>query len=318
MKPKPSEMSSELRAAIDLRHQAEQRGHFEPLGRLLSLATPHGLITFGSKGGVGTGPDLAWILKPDVEYGELERDCKKLGHVEIGLLVLGQWSGIPPIRKNSHTPCSACSRPCEVCAQTGKKLCEDCGGSGWQSGGNWVSCPGQGCHKETGQYKEDCATCKLSEVRGQIRERSECPMCRGKKDKSGFSQMVCSACRGKKRRSTGLIHGSLDWQLPKCKTCSGTAWRGEWIKTDPEKYSADHVLPMAQSYPHVMLALGPIGAFDLRDFSTGRPRTFSVSRDAAGDLLHLLVPKFVRDSPRCKAYLVGGVVREQAEAGRVA
>ena len=59
--PKPSEMSPEVRAMLDLRHQAEQRGHFEPLGRLLSLDTGHGVIEFGTQQGEATGPDLAIV-----------------------------------------------------------------------------------------------------------------------------------------------------------------------------------------------------------------------------------------------------------------
>ena len=315
---KPSEMSPDLRAMIDLRHQAEQRGHFEPLGRLLSLATPHGLILFGSKNGVGTGPDLAQVRGFDLNATTDDPLGTQRG--DDVLIVLGQWSGLPPIRKNSQTPCPRCSRPCEVCGATGKKLCEECGGLGYKPG-NWVSCPGPGCHADSGKYKEDCATCKLSEVRGQVREQNQCLMCRGVKGGDYFTVMPCSACRGKKKRSTGLVGGSLDWQLPKCKACDGTTWKGEWIKTDPEKYAVDHL--SMQLNPNFkakqeFLALGPIGAFDVRDFATGLPRTFNVSQDAAGDSMHLLVPKIVRDSPRCKAYLVGGVVREANGGQRVA
>ena len=43
---KTSTMSDEVRDMIGVRHLAEQRGHFEPLGRLQWLRTEHGMIQF--------------------------------------------------------------------------------------------------------------------------------------------------------------------------------------------------------------------------------------------------------------------------------
>ena len=317
----PTEMSSDVRAMIDARHQAEQRGHFEPLGRLSSIETAHGLIEFGTLQGVGTGPDLAYAMM-DVPGGV----PKNLPDPVPGkfadwntLLVLGAWLGLPALRRNSCAPCPKCKHVCEVCAGTGKKQCEglDCGGRGYTLG-KWVSCPGPGCHKDTGNYKQDCVTCMGSDVRGMIRENVVCLMCHGEKGADGFSVMTCSACRGTKKRSTGRVNGSLDYCMPVCKGCGGTGFKGELIPQALEKFANATLIHNVASKlgrrmggvrPAEMLALGPIHSFDVKDFATGKLRTFDVSQDVAGDFMHLLVPKVARGS-RSKAYLVGGVVYE--------
>jgi hypothetical protein len=317
-KLKPSEMSPEVRAMIDVRHQAEQRGHFEPLGRLVSLETAHGVIEFGTQQGEATGPDLASMFE--------ERENGGVGRAD-ALLVLGAWTGLPELRRNSQVPCAKCKHICDICEGFGKKQCEglDCGGRGW-IGGNWVSCPGPGCHAETGQYKDDCAKCLKSEVRGMVREQVVCPMCKGERGPNGFTVMTCSGCRGTKKRSTGRVNGSLDWRLPACKACAGTGWKGEFVKQDVNKFtnaelSADTHKQKANVDKFLrytsFLALGPIHSFILKDFGTRRIRSFEVSQDSAGDFLMLLVPKVVRGS-RSKAYLVGGVVREVGSGERVA
>jgi hypothetical protein len=327
-------MSAEVRAMIDVRHQAEQRGHFEPLGRLLSIETAHGMIEFGTLQGVGTGPDLAFVSEYETNYTpineastQIESHSKPFPEAQL-LLVLGAWTGLPPLRRNSSTPCPKCKHVCEVCGGTGKKQCEglDCGGRGYTLG-KWVSCPEPGCHKETGQYKADCLLCARSEVRGMVREEVECLMCHGKKGADGFSVMTCSACKGTKKRSTGLQGGTLDWTKPTCKGCGGTGLKGELVPQALEKFANAEFTAVSQYRSHAgkiekrassgaMLALGPIHAFNLKDFASGKVRTFEVSQDGAGDFMFLLVPKVVRGT-RSKAYLVGGVVRE-ASGQRVA
>jgi len=291
-------MSGEVRAMIDVRHQAEQRGHYEPLGRLLSLETGHGIIQFGSQQGELVGPDLAWGNVADAGSTELENT----------LLVLGEWVGLPALRKNTATPCSKCKHECDICAGTGKKQCEglDCGGRGYTHG-LWLPCPGPQCFKDTGHFKADCATCTESEIRGQIREHVECKMCKG----TGI--MVCSRCRGTKKFSTGRVNGSLDWRMPACKACAGTGFKGEFIKQDVAKFTNAELRCMFKSSKAMqmdMLALGPIHSFTVKDFNSGNFRVFDVNPDAAGDYLMLLVPKVQRRNAR--AYLVGGVVRERS------
>lgn len=320
MKLKPSEMTAEVRAMIDLRHQAEQRGHFEPLGRVLTFETAHGVIQFGTQLGEGTGPDLAWVQKPLNEYGELEREAKKSGHWEIGVLVLGAWPGLPPLRRpiqkgGQNVGCPHCQHTCEICAGTGIKQCEglDCGGRGWVWG-SWIDCPGPGCRGETGAFKDGCQSCADSPIRGQIREQVPCAMCKGSR------VMTCSGCRGTKKRSTGHVGGSLDWRMPPCKTCGGTGWKSELVAQDVNKFTNAvlcYVIPYSRNIarskktrmPYYM-ALGPIHSFTIKDYSTMRPRVFDVSADSAGDFLMLLVPASARQKPQ-KAYLVGGVVRER-------
>jgi hypothetical protein len=312
-KLKPSEMSAEVRSMIDLRHQSEQRGHFEPLGRLLSIETAHGTIEFGTLQGVATGPDLAQISIPNETVEKPQFEQVQSFSLNPALLVLGAWTGLPALRRNSTVPCPKCKHACEVCHSTGKKQCEglDCGGRGYTLG-KWVSCPGPGCHKDTGNYKPDCATCAGSDVRGMMREMVPCLMCKG------TTMMTCSACRGTKKRSTGLVNGSLDWRLPACKACGGTGLKGELVAQPLEKFTnAELVHTTNHVTEHGILALGPIHSFSLKDFTTAKLRTFEVSSDALGDFLMLLVPKVLRGS-RSKAYLVGGVVREVGSGERVA
>ena len=314
-KLKPSEMSAEVRAMLDLRHQAEQRGHFEPLGRLISLDTAHGVIEFGTQQGEATGPDLALAQGFDLNATTEDPLGTRRGNDVI--LVLGAWTGLPALRRNSQLPCAKCRHICDICSGFGKKQCEglDCGGRGW-IGGKWISCLGQGCHAETGQYKDDCAKCLKSEVRGMVREQLVCPMCKGEMGPNGFTLMTCSGCRGTKKRSTGRVNGSLDWRLPACKACAGTGWKGEFVKQDVAKFRAEYSQVLLYNKTP-FLVLGPIHSFILKDFGTRRIRSFEVSQDAAGDFLMLLVPKVVRGS-RSKAYLVGGVVREVGSGERVA
>lgn len=313
---KPSPISSEVRSMVDLRHQAEQRGEFSPLGRLLSLDTSHGLIQFGTQQGECVGPDLGQADFPPI-------DGQKIS-MATGLLVLGAWEGLPSIRNNSQTPCPKCVRICEVCAGSGKKQCEglDCGGRGYTLG-KWISCSGPGCHAETGQYKPNCVTCGKSDVKGMVREHAVCMMCKDFRvhPDDTFSSMTCSACRGVGKRSTGRVDGSLDYRLPTCKACAGTTWKGEFAAQDVAKFTNAILDPLkwqdGKKWPtQTMLALGPIQMFTLKDFGSGRVRTFGVLPDSAGDYLMLLVPKVLRGHP--KAYLVGGVVRESGSGERVA
>ena len=323
-KPKPLEMSAEVKAMIDVRHSAEQRGHFEPLGRLLHLETAHGMIEFPTEQGEGTGPDLA-LCSPlqlsekdarDVDFRMSERE--KTEELEkYGLLILGAWRGLPPLRRNLqkngvNVPCPRCQHTCDICGGTGNKQCEgvDCGGRGWISG-KWIDCPGPRCKADTGKYKADCVTCANSQVRGLMVKEVVCPMCKGSK------VMTCSACRGTKKRSTGHVNGSLNWESPACKACGGTGWKGELVTQDLKKFTNALLLKIDRYATPVskqissgeFLALGPIHSFTLKDFTTLRLRMFDVSPDAHGDYLMLLVPKTPRGNSR--AYLVGGVVRER-------
>lgn len=323
---------------VELRHQAEQRGHYEPLGRLMTMDTAHGVIEFPAERGEGTGPDLAEVTSTQDWPIGMKRDGD--GSV---LIVLGAWAGLPPLRQSLKTPrldrhgkplftgengrsvpegtpgavqvfdhvsCPKCLHVCEVCDGNGTKPCEglNCGGRGW-IGGNWKFCPGPGCREETGMYKPDCATCATSEIRGQVREQVVCPMCEGEK------VMTCSGCRGTGKRSTGHVNGSLDWRLPPCSACGGTGFRGVCVKQDVAKFTNAQLDPLkwqdGKVWPaKTMLALGPIYAFTVNGFGLNRIRTFDVSRDSLGDFLMLLVPASPRTKPQ-KAYLVGGVVRER-------
>ena len=287
-------MSAEVREMIQLRHSAEQRGHFEPLGRLQWMRTEHGLIRFPAVNGEGCGPDLASSGEGSLSSSD-------------ALIVLGRWQGFPPLRVNSSKPCPKCRHACDVCNGGGRKLCELCGGQTWQRG-KWLPCPGPGCVRDTGGFgpgkiKAGCATCMGS---GQVPEQLPCAMC----ESSG--QMTCTRCRGTGKYSTGRVNGSIDWDIaPLCKACSGTCCVGRWEKQDEKKFAnATLVRHSANSIPKTYLVLGPIREFAIRDPQTLRTRLFDVAPDSAGDLLVLLVPRSPRQTPQ-KAYLVGGVVRER-------
>ena len=319
-KLKPSEMSPEVRSMIDLRHQAEQRGYYEPLGRLLSLQTEHGTILWPVERGEGVGPDLARACKPYRNLEDREPE-PQMFECDLALIVLGEWLGLPDLRQNSSVPCSRCRHACDICDGSGKKQCEglDCGGRGWIEG-KWLDCPGPGCKQESGTYKADCLTCSNSTIRGLVKEHVVCPMCCGSK------LMTCSRCKGTAKFSTGRINGSSDWQLPACKFCAGTGWKGKFVKQDVRKFvnaeletlsGLKKLKPDNSKEPKVFrfryktLVLGPIHSFTVSSFGEKRFRTFEVSPDSKGDLLVLLVPATGRTKPQ-KAYLVGGVVRERS------
>lgn len=290
---KSSPMPDEVCGMIDLRHSAEQRGDFEPLGRLVTMITEHGPIEFPCEHGVGTGPDLALTFAT-----RKEENCTI--HSD-ALILLGTWSGLPPLWERTSIPCPRCQHACDVCDGSGKKLCEglDCGGRGWISG-NWISCPGSGCHAETGKFNPNCEVCANSPIRGQIAERVTCKMC------EGSGQMTCSRCRGTGKFSTGMIRGSLDYQLPRCKFCRGTGWKG---KANPQK-----IEQFSNALLDKFSVLGPIYNFTVIPFGQGRGgfKIFDVTPDDKNDMLVLLVPRDKRVRPQ-KAYLLGGVVRERVE-----
>jgi hypothetical protein len=306
-KSTPSEMSSDVRVMIDLRHDAEQRGHYAPLGRLLYLETAHGMISWPSHDGEGVGPDLALAVL-SVEAERAKYDFKK--GLDFESIVLGQWMGLPALRKNSTTPCAKCRHACDVCDGSGKKQCEglNCGGRGTVPG-KFMLCPAPKCSEQTGKINP--AGCEHCGNSGQVAEMIVCPMCCGSK------LMTCSRCRGKGKFSTGRVNGSLDWQLPKCKACAGTGWKGKLEKYDLNKFINAELVRSSSSKrrgaAQHWLVLGPIISLALLDYATGRTRTFEVSADEAGDLLVLLVPASPRQKPQ-KAYLVGGVVRERESA----
>jgi hypothetical protein len=299
---KPAEMSEEIRSMVDLRHSAEQRGNFSPLGRLVSMITQHGTILWPSEQGEGCGPDLAMRANTEFEEGDI------IDHSTF--LVLGQWSGLPALRRNSTTPCPRCRQDCDVCDGSGKKQCEgmQCGGRGTVPDVG-VECPAPGCAAETGKFNPACDKCGGS---GWFVPMIVCLMC------GGSGRMTCSRCRGTGKFSTGRVDGSLDYQLPRCISCDGTGWKGTLEKQDVGKFTnAELVVHRHPGQKSRVLqywfALGPIQSFVVQDFQTSKPRQFEVSPDDKGDLLFLLVPSSPRQKPQ-KAYLVGGKVRESAGA----
>jgi hypothetical protein len=301
-KIKTSDMSAEVKAMLDVRHQAEQRGHYEPLGRLLSLITEHGAIQFPIENGEGTGPDIAALLKPESEGAAGVPPVADMNT----LLVLGVWSGLPPIRHDSSTPCPKCRAACDSCDGSGKKQCQGfgCGGQGWVPG-KWVLCPAENCSGKTGKINpEGCDTCHGA---GQITEQNECQMCNGTK------VMKCPRCKGSGKIATGYKGGSMPGfdqakqrtvVPPVCSSCKGSAVYEGFEPQDIEKFT-NAVLVGGRSAYRV---LGPITSFCISDFRGRHTRIFDVVPDVVGDIAVLLVGAN-------KAYMVGGVIRERLMSG---
>jgi hypothetical protein len=289
---KPSKMSDEVRAMIDLRHSAEQRGEFDTIGRLLALHTDKGVMRWPTVDGECSGPDIgqAWNGSQ--------------------LVMVGQWFGLPPLRMQSTTErCKACERDCDTCGGTGKQTCQGqmCGGRGFIDG-PFVPCPGPGCRGETGKFKPGCDVCISSGSQGEVPEKKTCPMC------SGSRLMTCQRCRGTLKFSTCHIDGSIDWTSALCAACEGSGYAGKWVLQNASHFENARLRRSrkqrgARLHDEVWLVLGPILSFDLIEYPNLHAKTYTILPDEKGDLLMLLVPG-TQSPSRQKAYLVGGVVKE--------
>jgi hypothetical protein len=319
---KPFPISDEVKAMVAMRHSAEQRGNYEPFGRVQWLRTVHGLIYFpaDSQTGEGCGPDLGYVSPDSSIAAQIENGG--------AMIMLGAWEGLPSLRFNTSKPCPKCRHLCDVCKGERKKLCELCGGRTWIPG-PWLPCPGPGCVRDGGGFATGkinpagCATCGST---GQVPEQVLCEMC------EATGKQVCTRCKGTGKYSTGRVNGAIDWDVsPKCKACDGTTYQGKWVRQDISKFTnailvqagilnprdVTHLgagpLKNRRSFaenPRTFTVLGPITQFAIRDPRSLRTRMFDVGADAAGDHLVLLVPRSPRQRPQ-KAYLVGGVVRER-------
>jgi hypothetical protein len=309
---KPSTMKPEVCVLVDMRHQAEQRGHTQPLGRLLYLTTDHGTIQFpvvNVVNGEGIGPDLAAYLVPESASAPGVAPVADLNT----LIVLGAWMGLPPIRHDSTIACPKCRTDCDSCDGSGKKQCQGygCGGRGTVDG-KWRPCPGENCSAATGKINAaGCDTCHNS---GHVAEQNPCPMC------NATGKMTCPRCKGTGKIATGYQGGQVPGFSkeknrmvipPQCAACNGTTWYEGFAEQEVEKFT-NAVLTRDRS---VYAVLGPIRSFVISDVVTRHTRIFDVTPDAMGDFMVLLVP--ATKGLLRKAYLVGGVVREKlAAAGR--
>jgi len=303
-KSKPSEGFSELRSMLEVRRQAEQRGHFEPLGRLLYLKTERGNMLWPVEDGECQGPTVAALVvdgpNPFPDF-----------------LLLGPWLPLPPVRVQSSKPCPKCLHVCEVCKGAKIKQCEQagCGGRGTVAVDGQIACDAPGCSGETGAIKiGGCVKCRNT---GTLPRYDHCAMC------DGTGKMKCPRCRGRGQVATGKVRGSIDWKAKDCPACAGTCWKGAFQPQQVEKFINAQLDPLRfpdkiKFPPITMWALGPIfemGIEDPRDHAT---RIFDVAQDAHGDYLMLVIPaghKRQAAASRAKAYFVAGVVRERAAEG---
>jgi hypothetical protein len=309
-KPKPSDVASELRSMIEVRRQAEQRAHFEPIGRLLYLKTEHGNILWpvDQEHGECIGPDVASLVQSATHESGASGEWLDLQT----LLLLGAWLPLPPIRTQSSKPCSKCLHVCEVCNGAKTKQCEQagCGGRGKVAIDGQLPCDAPGCSAQTGSINpEGCAKCRNT---GTMPRLDHCAMC------DGTGKMKCPRCRGRGQVATGKLRGSIDWKAKDCPACGGSGWKGAFKPQNAEKFRNAEVALPAPGKPNVtkvvFWALGPIYEMGIEDPQTHATRIFDVGRDSVGDYLMLLVPAPARGRTitKAKAYLVGGVVRERA------
>lgn len=280
---------------IDLRREAEQRGHFEPIGRLLYTKTAHGNMLWPVEDGECVGPDFA--VGSDI------------------FLLLGPWLPLPPIRVASSKPCPKCLHTCDICGGEKIKQCEQagCGGRGQVAIDGQLACDAPGCSSETGAINPDgCAKCHNT---GALPRYDHCKMC------DGTGKMTCPRCRGRGKISTGKVRGSIDWKADDCAACHGSGWKGAFKPQDVEKFRNAEVSLPAPGKPNgtkqIFWALGPIYEFGVEDSNSRQTRIFDVTQDSVGDFLMLLIPAGHKRQaiPKAKAYLVGGVVRERVVQG---
>lgn len=288
---KSSPMTENVAAMIANRRTWEQRGQYSPLGRLMWLQTERGKIEWRALDGVQTGPDVARVMGITENLD--------------GLILLGSLD-FPPIRVNSTKPCKHCRHDCDMCGLTGKIACngQSCGGRGWIPG-SWLSCPGPGCHKETGRFNPECDVCRESAIRGQIAEHVTCAMCKG------TGKVVCQRCKGALKFSTGKLNGSIDWTGPSCRYCNGCGFAGKWVAQDVRRLTNALVTGPARK---VWACIGPIYALALMNFETNRPQVLQIRADAEGDYLFLLTPKVRGTGGRRKGFLLGGLVAPERAA----
>jgi hypothetical protein len=241
----------------------------------------------------------AQILRP---AGAKVLDFRKTGPVlamadDDLIVVVDVWQGMPAKLDDTDEFCRACLATCDVCAGTGKKLCEmfTCGGRGR------VNAPGEQCPSEEclhgglrGHIKPGCDMCHGTGIFVGTRE---CPACKGE------GKARCGQCRGTGKRPTGIEGGDTNWRKPSCPECKGTKFNHREI---PQDVDAFIIAGLGE-----MVAIGPIVSFVVESVGgTGEPpQVYEVDADANGQHLVILLE---RNAPGARMYMLGGVLRPRS------
>lgn len=207
------------------------------------------------------------------------------------IVVTTPWNGLPPKWDDTEAFCPACLSPCDVCAATGRKVCEGykCGGSG-KVPLPMISCPGAKCLAKTGRTKPWCPECGGS---GMHVPKGECKMC------AGTGEMTCPVCRGTKARPTGIKGGSANYREATCVVCQGSKFAHKEIPQVLADFVDARIGPM--------LALGPIVRFAVESVGGAGtpPQVFDVQPDSTGRHMVLLLES---EQPGAGAFMIGGVL----------
>jgi len=179
-----ADIPPQVREIMNERRESARRNHVQLLGQVTLIETGHGLLRFPERQGLSIGLML--------DSNGVPMDNK--------LCVMSYWTGLPPLRDLSSTPCPDCKATCMLCAGQGQKICEG------------VGCGGQG-------YVVDSQGVQ-----------HQCQMCLGK------TVMTCSNCKGTGIKSTGIKGGASDWTKGVCPSCQGKCFVGKDVPQDLEKH----------------------------------------------------------------------------------
>ncbi len=262
------------------RMEKVRRGDYSILGRIGRMETSRGVIQFPHN----SGPVIGFVVERDGK-GEVVRVS------ESELVIVNAWQGLPNVRVNTEEPCQACLTDCDICATSGRKTCERCGGARKINGPS-EPCDADGCTKENGRYNPDCFKCRGA---GMIIPLVSCPGCEGE------GTQVCPQCRGNKKYATGNKSGATDWRAPSCEVCNGTRFAGE----DVEQLEADFTNWQGSAG---WRALGPITRFIVESVGGAGtpPRMFDVDQDTGGNYMTLVLDL------QQNACLTGGILKSTA------
>jgi hypothetical protein len=181
---------------------ARRMGQYTVLGKMYSLETPKGVITFPKHGAPAIAQETV-----NGEPGER-------------LLLLGNWPALPDQKTYSEEFCKACLTSCSACGGKGKAGCifVGCGGTGRVKTGE-TACPD--CVAKVGHFEPACKTCG---GHGAVAVVGPCPACQGSKVAN------CGPCRGTGKRPTGFKAGAAEGAP--CISCRGSLRAGGWKKQD--------------------------------------------------------------------------------------
>ncbi len=228
---------NKLEPLLTERQDAVRRGNYEIIGTVSLFETEHGVMRFPDE----SGPTVGFVVEKVGEQSHINK---------AKLVCLTPWQGLPATREVTNTPCTACTRECDVCDKEGTKLCEapKCGGAGYEL-----------------------------DDKGN-RTENPCPHCQA------TGRMKCPACRGTRKVATGLENGDTDYRKPKCKTCLGTKFQATAKTQDLAQFinaQIGELMIVGPIFRMVVVSIPGTSAIPTR--------VFEISPDPDGDYLVLVI-----------------------------